>query len=32
MYKLQKKLKSIYLTNYKYNQYIIVNIILLNSN
>ena len=32
MYKLQKKLESIYLANYKYNQYIIVNIILLNSN
>ena len=32
MYKLQKKLISIYSTYYKYNQYIIVNIILLNSN
>ena len=32
MYKLQKKLKSIYLTNYEYNHYKIVSIILLDSN
>ena len=31
-YKLQKKIKSIYLTNYKYYEYIGDNIILLNSN